>query len=68
MNKEFVDSLEKAKNELLRAQRRCGWSWCGHVAETSDGLVRHILENHRQEGLKPLEHELLEQLRKANAK
>ncbi len=64
-------AFDLAAEELLRAQRTC--SFCGHVAETSNGLVRHILEctgdpKHERRPLDEKDRELLARLQQENAK
>ena len=66
MTDDRIARLEKAREEVLMKQRTCGW--CGHRAQTAEGLVRHILENHRPDGLKTVERELLAKLQQENAK
>lgn len=66
MSQEAFDEFEQARTELLRKQRNC--AWCDHKAETNDGLVRHILENHRDGPLKGDEIPLLKMLQERNAK
>lgn len=68
MSQAALEAFKKARDELMRKQRKC--AWCGHVAKTEGGLVRHILENHpdrREDGLTQDETDLLALLQKENA-
>lgn len=56
---------DEVRNKCLREQRDC--ALCGHKAATSDGLVRHILENHRDKPLTETEKGLLAELQEENA-
>lgn len=69
MSQKLVDEFEKVRHEMMETQRDC--AWCPHKAQSANGLVRHILENHpdrREGGLTQDEAELLALLQKQDAK
>lgn len=45
MSKQALDKLDKARKELLEAQRRC--AWCAQEFKSVNDLVEHILVTHK---------------------
>lgn len=65
MTEEDKRKWDEVRDKCLREQRDC--AWCGHKAETSNGLVRHILENHHEKELTETEKGLLAELQEEDA-